>query len=92
MASYSILWKRSALQDLRALPREIVKPCLKMIESLKSHPFPRGFKKIQGAEKTYRLRLGRYRIVYQTEKARHTVVIYHIRHRKDVYRALPPTE
>jgi mRNA interferase RelE/StbE len=79
MASFEIVWKSSALRDIRSLPREVVASCLGKISSLKSNPMPAGIRKIRGTEHTYRLRMGRYRIIYQIDGTR-----------MDVYRALPP--
>ena len=39
-----------------------------------------------GADRTYRLRVGVYRIVYQLDDAARSVTILYVRHRKDAYR------
>ena len=44
--------------------------------------------KLSGSERTYRLRIGDYRVIYEVEPEPQTVVIYHIRHRREAYRAL----
>ena len=61
---YNIEWKRSAAKELRRLPQETVLRVLRAVEGLRINPFPAGFRKLSGAEHTYRLREGSYRIIY----------------------------
>jgi len=56
------------------------------VKGLATDPFPSSARKLRGAENTYRLRVGNYRVIYQVEHWRSRVVIYHVRHRKDAYR------
>jgi len=39
-----------------------------------------------GAERTYRLRVGRYRVVYQIDDRERTVTVEYVRHRGSAYR------
>jgi len=39
-----------------------------------------------GGSGSYRVRVGDYRIIYQVDVQRRVVEIYHVRHRKDIYR------
>jgi mRNA interferase RelE/StbE len=64
MASYHIEWKKSAISELRNLPKEIVPRVISVVGELSSNPFPDGVKKLSGAEQTYRIRIGPYRVVY----------------------------
>ena len=61
---------------------------IKRIEDLKSEPFKRQAIKLSSAEKLYRIRVGEYRIVYEVDVQTKQVIIHHVRHRRDVYRAL----
>ena len=48
---------------------------------------PRTPKNLPAGEwNAYRLRVGSYRVLYTIEDATHRVVIYRIRHRREVYR------
>ncbi|MBT3207933.1 MAG: type II toxin-antitoxin system RelE/ParE family toxin [Bacteroidetes bacterium] len=50
-------------------------------------PFPvNKCKKLKGTEKSYRLRVGNYRVIYEVENLIKVVTVYHVRHRKDVYK------
>jgi mRNA interferase RelE/StbE len=64
MDSYSIEWRRSATQELKKLPREVVGGILRAVEQLSTGPYPSAIRKLVGAEHTYRLRVGDYRIIF----------------------------
>ncbi len=88
MASYNVILKPSVEKDLRVLPAAMLKRVFQRIETLKDDPYPRGSRKLAGAEQLYRIRLGDYRIVYTVDKASRQVIVYYVRHRRDVYRQL----
>ena len=89
MVSFEIVWKHSALRDIRSLPCEVVASCLGKRRAPKSNPFPAGVRKIRGTDHTYRLRMDHHRIIYQIDDTCKVLIICHIRHRKDVYGGLP---
>jgi mRNA interferase RelE/StbE len=49
-------------------------------------PHPRGSRKLTGYDDVFRVRTGRYRVIYSIEQARLVVLVVKIGHRKDVYR------
>ena len=86
MASYSVRIKRSALKELetvgtKADRRRIVG----RIRALAQDPRPIGAQKLSGRER-YRLRQGRYRILYTIHDDILTVQVVRIAHRRNVYR------
>jgi mRNA interferase RelE/StbE len=85
MASYSIAWKRSAAQELKKLPREVVGRILKVVEQLATEPYPSGVRKLVGAEHTYRIRVGDYRIIYSVMASALIIEIIRVGHRRDIY-------
>jgi mRNA interferase RelE/StbE len=85
MASYNLEWKRSAAKELKSLPRETVARVLKAVQALTQDPFPPGVKKLVGADHTYRIRVGDYRIIYDVIAATLIVHILRVGHRRDVY-------
>lgn len=86
MASYKIKFKNSAEKELGKLPQQIVPQIISSIQKLAENPFPHGVKKLKGTEKSYRIRVGDYRILYTVAKKILTIEVIRIRHRKDVYR------
>ncbi|MGZ5437996.1 MAG: type II toxin-antitoxin system RelE family toxin [Pyrinomonadaceae bacterium] len=85
MASYNIEWKKSAIKELRNLPKEVIPRIITVVGELSSNPFPDGIKKLRGAEHTYRIRIGSYRVVYTVTKATTIVEVIRVAHRKEVY-------
>lgn len=67
------------------MDRATIPRILESIEKLSENPFPAGFKKLQGSEKTFRMRVGNYRIIYQLDNS-DVITVIHIRHRKDAYK------
>ena len=85
MKEYAIEFSRSARKDLQALPAEIQDRIIEAIEALKLNPHPPGSIKLKGA-KSNRLRIGKYRAIYEIQEEKIVVFIVRVRHRKDVYR------
>jgi mRNA interferase RelE/StbE len=85
MAAYKLFFKKSVQKDLDRIPKKDLKRILSRIESLSVHPRPKGCEKLTGKER-YRLRQGRYRIVYSIQDDELTVWVVKVGHRKDVYR------
>jgi mRNA interferase RelE/StbE len=56
------------------------------VAKLAGEPLPHGSEKLTGSERTYRIRIGDYRVVYELFRDAKIVVIQRVRHRKDVYR------
>lgn len=85
MAAYRLFFKSSVQKDLSAIPKKDLKRVLSRIRSLAEDPRPPGCEKLTGHER-YRLRQGRYRIVYSIQDDELIVWVVKIGHRKDVYR------
>jgi mRNA interferase RelE/StbE len=85
MDSYRIEWKRSAIKELKALPKEVVSIISQAVGELSMNPYPHGVKKLSGSDHTYRIRQGAYRVVFTVTKATSVVEVVRIGHRKDVY-------
>ncbi|HUJ90131.1 MAG TPA: type II toxin-antitoxin system RelE/ParE family toxin [Syntrophorhabdales bacterium] len=85
MGEYKVYFKKSVEKDLSAIPRKDLKNILQRIATLAQNPRPAGHEKLTGQER-YRIRQGRYRIVYSIQDEVLTVWIVKVGHRKDVYR------
>ena len=85
MAGYRVFFKKSVQKDLSAIPKEDLKRILSRIQSLEEEPRPPGCEKLTDQER-YRLRQGRYRIVYSIQDDELSVWIVKVGHRKDIYR------
>jgi mRNA interferase RelE/StbE len=86
VASYSLRIKKSAIKDLEAIPtRADRQRIVKRIRALADDPRPRGVQKLSGKER-YRVRQGRYRILYSILDRELVVYIVRVADRKSVYR------
>ena len=86
MASYRLIWKRSAEKELRKVPRDAVSLLIELAESLIENPFPAGYKRLVGTEETYRVRIGNYRLIYQIKDKQLIIEIVRVGHRSNVYK------
>ena len=86
MARYRLLIKPSAVKDIEAIPlKRDRQRVVERISHLAEDPRPPGSEKISGQDK-YRVRQGRYRILYAIEDQDLIVQVVKVGHRKDVYR------
>ena len=85
MAAYKVYFKESVEKDFTAIPKKDLVKILRRIKALSENPRPSGCEKLTGRER-YRVRQGRYLIVYSIEDEVLTVWIVKVGHRKGVYR------
>lgn len=85
MAAYKIFFKKSVQKDFNAIPKSDLERILDRIEALAKDPRPPGCEKLTGQQR-YRLRQGRYRILYSIQDDELTVWVIKVGHRKDIYR------
>jgi mRNA interferase RelE/StbE len=85
MAVYKVYFRESVEKDLNTIPKKDLKRILQRIKMLEDNPRPPGCEKLTGQER-YRVRQGKYRIVYSIQDYELTVWIVKIGHRKNVYR------
>ena len=85
MAGYKIFFRKSVWKDFESIPKKELNGILKKINSLSENPRPSGSQKLSAQER-YRVRQGRYRILYSIQDEELTVWIVKVGHRKDVYR------
>ncbi|MBA2494235.1 MAG: type II toxin-antitoxin system RelE/ParE family toxin [Acidobacteria bacterium] len=86
MEFYSVLLKPSVEKDFRGLPKAILSRVFSAIENLGEEPFPSKAAKLEGMDRTFRIRIGDYRIIYEVEKTKKVITILYVRHRREVYR------
>jgi mRNA interferase RelE/StbE len=89
MASFEIRWKRSAAKKLKKLPKSAIERIMSAAETLINDPVPTASVKLSGAEHTYRIRVGNYRIIYNVLNRILTIEVIRVGHRRKVYRNLP---
>ena len=86
MVKYNILIKPSAVKEIEEVPtKKDRQRIIERIGRLADNPRPRGCEKLSG-QKKYRVRQGRYRIVYSVDDQDFTVDIVKVGQRKDISR------
>ncbi len=83
---YAIEFKPSARKQLLALPLKDRVRVARKIDALADNPFPPGMKKLEATPVAWRIRVGDYRVIYEVQGQRLTVLVLRIGHRRDVYR------
>ena len=86
MSLYKIFWRKSAIKDLRKIDKRFIEKIIKSRELLFSNVFLSQSKILKGSKRSYRMKVGSYRVIYQVNFEENTVLIIYIRHRKDVYK------
>jgi mRNA interferase RelE/StbE len=85
MASYKIIFKKSATKELGDIPKKDISRIVKRIQSLADNPRPASSEKL-AAQECYRIRQGNYRVIYIIDDINLTIDIFKIGHRREVYR------
>lgn len=85
---YRLKIAESAKKDLSRLPSQERQRIGERIRALGEDPRPSGCAKLRGTSHSYRIRIGRYRVLYSVDDAEQCVVILRVKHRKEAYRGL----
>jgi mRNA interferase RelE/StbE len=83
---YRVVVLPSAARSLGRLPRNDIRRIAEVLDNLQVDPRPSGVVKLTDERDKYRVRVGRYRILYIIRDEIHTVTVIAIDHRRDVYR------
>ena len=87
MANYRVLIKPSAAREIEAVDQKKDRQrIVARILALAEEPRPVGSEKLAGESDRYRIRVGRYRIVYSIADDELLVLVVRVADRKDVYR------
>ena len=86
MASYEIEISRTAEKQLRKLAEEDQLRVARAMLALTDQPRPRGSRKLTGYDDVFRIRVGRFRVLYSVSDTRLVILVLKIGHRKGVHR------
>jgi mRNA interferase RelE/StbE len=85
MAAYKVFFRKSVEKDFSIIPKKDLRKILQRIDMLADDPRPSGCEKLTGQER-YRIRQGKYRIVYSIQDNKLTIWIVKVGHRSNIYR------
>jgi mRNA interferase RelE/StbE len=86
MARYRIEVSATAERQIRRLPRADQLRVIRVIQALATDPRPPGCRRLSGHDDVFRVRIGRYRVLYSIEDRRLVIIVLKVGDRKDVYR------
>jgi len=86
MATYRIEVSATAERQIRKLTRPDQIRIVRVIRTLSSNPRPVGCRKLMGYHDVFRVRIGRYRVLYSIEDRRLVIIVLKVGDRKGVYR------
>ena len=85
---YRLVVHRTVFDESASFPVQDFDRVMEEIGRLAQEARPAGVKKLRGYAARYRIRCGRYRIVYEINNRDKVVTVLVAGHRKDVYRNL----
>lgn len=84
MTNYEVEFVKSAQKELNKLPHQISLRIAKAIYKLSTDPRKGNVRPMVGT-KSWRLRVGDYRVVYDIFDNKLMILVIRVRHRKEVY-------
>ena len=83
---YTVKLTQKVLKSLQKIDQVYVKKIWERIKLLETTPYPKDCLKLKNHDNSYRIRVGRYRIIYQIFDDQLYVSVINVDHRKDIYR------
>jgi len=83
--TYAVRILRSAQKQLASIDRQDQPPIVAAIRALAADPRPIGSKKLSGRP-AWRIRIGRYRVIYEIHGEQRVILVITIGHRREAYR------
>ena len=85
MAGYKVYFRQSVEKDFTGIPQTELRKIMQRIAALADDPLPPGCEKLTGKDR-YRIRQGRYRILYSIQDRELTIWVVRVGHRRDICR------
>lgn len=83
---YEILFSREASHFVKTLQESYKEKIKDILENLKENPFSYPYKKIRGKTNVYRIRVGKYRVLYKVDEKKRIIAVLKIDKRSRVYK------
>jgi len=82
---YEIRFHRKAAEFISSLPKGQKEKVKKTLETMKDNPFSHPYRKIRGETNLYRIRFGKYRMLFEISEEQKRVVVLKFDKRSKVY-------
>jgi len=83
---YEIELTRTAEKELLGMDASDFSSLSKAIDNLQNGPRLPGVRKLHGRSNQWRIRVGRFRVLFSIDDAHRQILIYRVTDRKDVYK------
>ena len=88
LVSYAVELSARAEREILGLDVTSYDRIRAAIDGLDRNPRLPGVRKLRGRERDWRIRVGRFRVLYSIDDASRKIVVHRVTDRKDVYRGL----
>jgi len=82
---YEIIFSNKSAKFIKALPRAHKQKLREVIESMGSNPFSYPYSKMRGKSNLYRIRLGKFRMIYEIDEKKKYIIILKVDKREKIY-------
>ena len=86
LGKYEIELTRTAEKEILRLDASDFSRLSKAIDNLQNSPRPPGVRKLHGRSNQWRIRIGRFGILFAIDDSASRILIYRVTDRKDVYK------
>ena len=83
---YEIQFLPAAKRQIRKLNKPLQNLIIRKTDQLAVNPRPRSSEKLRGKENIFRLKVGKYRVIYTIKNRELLVLVIKIGHRREIYR------
>jgi mRNA interferase RelE/StbE len=83
--TYKLVIYQAAIAEIQALTAKIKGSLKVIIHGLAKNPFPVGSTKLKLRGNVYRIRISKYRLIYEVHATEHVVYLVGISHRQEMY-------
>ncbi len=84
--NYKVIFSKKAAKFVYVLEKSHKEKLKQIVMQLRNNPFSYPYKKIKGKENMYRIRIGKYRMLYEVDKINKRIIILKMDARGRVYK------
>jgi len=83
---FEVIFTKKAANRVQNLENSHKKKLKEIILTLRENPFSYPYKKIKGEENMYRIRIGKFRILYEVDEKDNLIIIFKVERRERAYK------
>ncbi|HII67023.1 MAG TPA: type II toxin-antitoxin system RelE/ParE family toxin [Thermococcaceae archaeon] len=83
---FEVIFTKKAAKRVQNLENSHKNKLKEIIITLRENPFSYPYKKIKGEENIYRIRIGKFRILYEVDEKNNLIIIFKVERRERAYK------